>query len=102
MSALVTGPRPASKTAAESAAQKSIERDPSKHADRDRGRIDVGELSPWIDQGDEDQGEEAAGNGGKCKLHRYSSWAAGAAVMVGEMPSAAWTGRHASAVRCER
>ena len=46
--------------------------------------------------------KEAAGDGGKSELHRHFRGAAGAAVMVGEMPSAAWTGRHASAVRCER
>ena len=82
-----------------STAQQTVESDSPEHAHGDRCRIDVCQLSAGIDQGHHEQGDETSGESGKGELHRHSDRAAGAAVMVGEMPSAAWTGRHASGQR---
>ena len=54
---------------------------------------------PGSIEGHHEQGDQAAGERGKGDLHRDPDRGGGGSGGVGEVPSAAWTGRHASGQR---
>jgi hypothetical protein len=59
----------------------------------------VGELVAGIEERDEHGRQQAANERREHNLSRDPSWAARAAMVVGEVPAAAWTGRHANGKR---
>jgi hypothetical protein len=76
------------------AANQPIDADAGEQADRDGHGVEVREPVVGIEQRDQDQAAESAGNRRGCNLSRNPARTSGAAMRVGEMPSAAWTGRH--------
>ena len=79
-----------------SAAEQAIEADAGEHADGNRHGVDVGHLTMRIDQRDDEERDDGAGERGEGNLSRDDRAASRAAMGVGEVAPAAWTSGHAN------
>ena len=76
------------------ATKEPIEAHAGEDADRNRHGGEMRQLSVRVDEGDDDQGDDPAGDRGQTHLSRDDCRAAGAAMCVREVPSTAGTGGH--------
>lgn len=74
--------------------QKAIDPDTDHGPDRERHRIEVGELSPGIERGEQQEGPDAARDRTERQLERDQARTFRAAVMFGEMALAPRAGCH--------
>jgi hypothetical protein len=79
-----------------SAPQPACERDRTDRAGDDRDGIDVCELAARIEERDQNEAAEPAKEARYHDLSGNNGGAAGAAVMIGQVPLAVRTGRHSS------
>ena len=77
-----------------SAPQQPIQADPSEYTDRDGGRPDVGELAAGVHERHDEQRAQTPGERCEGYLSRDSGPPTRAAMVIGEVTVAAWTGRH--------
>lgn len=74
--------------------QKAIDPDADHGPDRERHRIEIGELSPGIERGEQQKGPDAARDRTDRQLERDQARTFRAAMMFGEMPLAPGAGCH--------